>query len=271
MSKTVNQLKSAVAGFMHRDPRVFVRPAQTGTTGYLCDENGERILTAENEPIVIGYAGCEAFDLLLQAMNNARLYAERKIDFELSIAQVTIPSVSATSGASLLTAVLKDTTTACRIKKIRTPFLALSDGSTFPVELWHKSRWNERLKRRYALASPLDPASQLDFTESPFSVVQDGNTVFVSPMDTNALGSTFDLELEALVWMDEYVTGAETDFLLDYCFDWLMYRCIFELNFFLKEDERVALSDRLMKESWDAVVGWNNELIKSGSDDSTLD
>jgi hypothetical protein len=67
------------------------------------------------------------------------------------------------------------------------------------------------------------------------------------------------------------VLGTESDFLLVNCFDWLMYRCIYELNFFLKEDERVILSDKLMNEAWLALVEWNNQLIASAVDDVDLD
>jgi hypothetical protein len=50
-----------------------------------------------------------------------------------------------------------------------------------------------------------------------------------------------------------------------------MYRTIQELNFFLKEDERVQLSTKMVQEAWDALVIWNNELQASSVDDVNLD
>jgi hypothetical protein len=62
----------------------------------------------------------------------------------------------------------------------------------------------------------------------------------------------------------------ENDFLLDNCFDWLMYRAIWELNFFLKEDERVNIDRDLINESWQAVQSWNENLINLATDNSDL-
>ena len=210
-------------------------------------------------------------DLVLQACNNARLYAERMIDFELAVATVTVPSVDTFNGADLSTAVLYGTSTAVSIKKIMTPFLAMGDGTQFPVDLWDKKKWNDRLKSRYEGASPRDRKDYACITDSPFIVVQNGSKIFVAPADSNVVGGTQIVYLDAYLWLPPYVTGMENDFILDNCFDWLMYRCIHELNFFLKEDERVALSTKLMQESWDAMVKWNNELIKSAVDDVDLD
>ena len=230
---TQQDLATAVAGFMHRDPKVFMR---------------------------------EGFDLLLQSCNNARLYAERMVDFELAMANVEISSVDLHNGASLTTAVLTGTATSVNVKKIMTPWLGAEGGTQFPVDLVDKRTWNDRLKRRYEGARPRDTADYAFITESPFVVVQTGNTIFVAPADHKALGGTFPIFLDAWLWLPAYVDGTETDFLLANCFDWMIYRCVYELNFFLKEDERVMLSTKLMDNSWDALVKWNNELIKAAAD-----
>jgi len=67
------------------------------------------------------------------------------------------------------------------------------------------------------------------------------------------------------------VTVQENDFLLDYCFDWLMYAAVEELNFFLKEDERVAISKEVTQRAWEGVVRWNTNFIKQGVNDTNLD
>ena len=230
---TQSNLATAIAGFMHRDAKVFLR---------------------------------DGFDLLLQSCNNARLYAERMVDFEYAIANVTIPAVDLHNGASLSTAVLTGTTTPANVKKIMTPWLGEIGGTQFPVDLVDKRTWNDRLKRRFEGARPRDTADYAFITDSPFVCVQTGNTIFVAPADNKALGGTFPIFLDAWLWLPPYVDGTETDFLLANCFDWMLYRCIYELNFFLKEDERVMLSTRLMENSWDALVKWNNELIKAAAD-----
>lgn len=65
-------------------------------------------------------------------------------------------------------------------------------------------------------------------------------------------------------------TGVYEDFFLVECVDWMMYRCIQELNMFLKEDQRVIISNQMMKEAWDTVVSWNTRLSQS-SDDMDLE
>ena len=240
MPNTVAQLKLAVAGFMQRDPAVFVRGS---------------------------------FDLLLQACNNARLYAERKVDFELAHVAVDLPHTDPLNGVDLSAAVLHGTATAVRVKKIISPFLANTDGGQFPVDLWTKRRWNDKLKRRFERGHHHmhSGTPQKHFVESPFVVVQDGTTLFVVPVDSKMFSAPFTIYLDAIRWLPPYVTGSENDFLLDNCFDWLMFYSISQMNFFLKEDERVVMSESVLKDTWDALVKWNTELLQTATDDVDLD
>lgn len=241
MSNTVGQLKLAIAGFLQRDPSVFVR---TGT---------------------------EEVDLLLRACNNARLYAERKVDFELSKVDAQLSIASITDGADLSGAVLYGTATAVSVKKIITPYLVMENGTQYPVDLWSRKKWDDRVKRKYEGAKPTDNFDYAGLTEAPFVVIRDGNKVFVTPADTESFPTIFTLYMNIVKWLDEYDEDADNDFLLDYCFDWLMYRAIFELNFYLKEDERVNLSSALVADAWDSLVKWNNELMAATVDDVDLD
>lgn len=239
---TVLELKTAVAGFMQRELDVFVR----------------------NGPPEV--------DLLLRACNNARLYAERRLDFELSKVQVDF-AMTLGGQTAISAATLYGTATAVSIKKIVRPYLHMTAGGEYPVELWSKSKWAARLQRRYEKAgvTPLDTSQEIDITDlAPLVVVQDGPNIFVAPADTATLQSTFTVSADAIKWLDAYADNDDTDFLLTYAFDWMMYRCIFELNFFLKEDERVQLSNVLMKEAWDALVTWNNQLMAANVDDTDL-
>jgi hypothetical protein len=244
MPKTSAHLKMAIAGYLQRDPSIFVR----GT-------------------------GDSQVDLLLIACNNARLYTERKIDFVYSVVEAVVPNCSLAEGGNLDDAVaMQDNSAPVSVKKIRTPFLPLCEGSYFPVDLWTKKKWNDRLKSRFDGARPHDTARYAYITDAPFVVVQDGKRIFVAPPDSSLwTNGTLSVALDVFAWLPDYVTGEENDFLLDYCFDWLMYRSIYELNFFLKEDERVSVSERLMADAWDAVVKWNNELQEANVDDNNLD
>jgi len=214
------------------------------------------------------------FDICLRAMNNARLYAERLIDFELARQQVVVPRVSITDGGSLDTAYLyggDPVADVVRVKKIKKVFLAYSFGDgTYPVPFIGRDAYVNRVRMRYDKTDLEDP---VDVTDLPVVVSQMGRTIFVSPA-LKCDGGTVDIYLDAICWLDDYTSTDEdqqTDFLLDYCFDWLMYRSIFELNFFLKEDERVALSSELVADAWNAVIRWNGNLISQEVEDVSLD
>lgn len=280
MAHTAGELRSVIAGFMHRDPAVFVRPAITGSSGYLTDENGVRILDADGNAIVMTLPGCGQIDLLYNAMNNARLYAERRVDFEYSRVDVKIPVSDPLVGGSLDNAVLRsDGVTAVAVKKIRTPFIVFADNQQYPIDLWSRKKWDDKTKRAFESASanlvqnisPQSSTSQwwqvVSMNFAPV-LVQTGKVVYVAPQITQ--GVSYDVCADVLQWLPDYVNGTETDFLLDFSFDWLMYRSIYELNFFLKEDERVQLSMSFVKDAWDAMVMWNNELIAANVDDVDL-
>ena len=265
-----------MSGFLHRDPAVFVRTSVSGVTGYLTDEQGNRITDSDGNPIVITTPTSEPFDLLYNAINNARLYAERRIDFELSLQQCLVHGVTLSNGGQLTNAVLmSDNVTPVRIKKIRTPYLPLHDsteGKYFPVDLMSKKKWDDRVKARWEGAHPNDRADFAYISDCPYCLVQQGNTIFIAPPNARAFREgTLTIALDAITWLPDYVDGTETDFILDNCFDWLMYRAIYELNFFLKEDDRVQISTSMMTDAWNAIVIWNNELQASSVDDTTLD
>jgi len=85
-------------------------------------------------------------------------------------------------------------------------------------------------------------------------------------------GTTLDLNANIFASGDGYsiLTADEQDFLLESCFDWLLYRSVYELNWFLKEDERVNVSRDLMGDAWNAMRAWNENLISQGTDDTDL-
>mgnify|MGYP001611534206 CR=1 FL=1 len=294
------------------------------------------------------------FDCLLRACNNARLFAERQIDFELSRVSATVPNVDLNNGGSLDNAVLFGTSTAVNVKKIKRPFITFGNNSNaVPVGFYGRDAWLGRLKRLWEKLLPAQTSSVTaqslqqfwtrDFvaTLQPYAVIQMGRTVYVAPADLQALGQTFSIHMDVLRFLPDYGTTAitgttdgsaatnklihgsatfitsgvrigmlvnnttdgttaiitsidsqtqlglnadifvpgeaysinvpnETDFLLTNCFDWLLYRTLWELNFFLKEDERVALSRDLINESWEAVKSWNENLINLATDNADL-
>jgi hypothetical protein len=100
--------------------------------------------------------------------------------------------------------------------------------------------------------------------------VTDGTSATIIAIES---GTTLLLNADIFTSGESYsvLTADEEDFLLESCFDWLMYRAIWELNFYVKEDERVQLSQTLITDAWNAMRSWNENLISQSTDDVDLD
>lgn len=105
--------------------------------------------------------------------------------------------------------------------------------------------------------------------------VKIGNTVTNTISGATALVTAVDsetqLSLNANIFptsgtLDTYTvaTGVETDVFLENCFDFLLYRSISELNFMLKEDQRVQISQGKIEESWTSLLAWDTSIIEEG-------
>lgn len=242
MSNTVTDLRKAVAGFLNRDESYFV-------------SNG--------------------FDNLLQACNNARLYIERCENFEFNRVQVQLDSVSITNGGSLTNAKLLGTATSVSIKQLQRAFLALDGGvGTFPVEIIGRDTHMKRQQRRYAMLTNTNPSGQpIPSVLMPFAVVQMAQTVYPIPNRADAFGSssTVTLYFDAWKWMAPYTTGGtENDFLLDYAFDYMLYKTAAELRVFMKDSQEVQVAGTMAKDAYASVKNWNATIIGQSTDDVTL-
>jgi hypothetical protein len=72
-------------------------------------------------------------------------------------------------------------------------------------------------------------------------------------------------------WLPDYAVGQhETDFLLEDCYDWLLHSTVQHLNFMLKEDERIQLSQGFLSMLWQNVLTWDTSQ-DSMNVDLTLD
>lgn len=206
-------------------------------------------------------------DLLGMAVNNARKFAERKRHFELARCSVILPSVSTTTGASLSSAVALDGTTPVAVKAIERAYLTDSSGGQFPIETTSRARYTARVGARYAEVGRLNETIQRADV-SYFALVQLGDTVFVAPApDTNP----FVLTLDVVRWMPEYRLPTDEDFFLQHGADFLLYRSILELNFLLKEDQRVVIGSQAVDQAWVSLVDWDSQLVDGGVDSVNLD
>lgn len=244
MALTFAQIRSEVAAYMNRTEASFV----------------------------IG-----SVDILKRAVNKARKSAEMRRNFELCRLSVKVPSVSLSTGGSLDTAVDNaDGVTAVNVKLVERAFLQLNgSGDTVPVEFNSRNYHIQRLRRRYddiTSTSDVTPAQQSVLFQG-LTVVQQGRTVYVSPPNSIQFGgaSTIPVFFDAVRWRPDYSADADTDFFLDHCTEYILYRSIYQLNLHLKEDQRVAVSAAALADAWAAVVEWDKSLIAGTVDDFSLD
>jgi hypothetical protein len=250
MATTLGNLKSAIAAYGTRKVTDFVQDVGLGST-----------------------------DSLLRAINNSKNYAQRAIEFFLAGSYLQVDNVSQTTGGSLTSAyVVGDgTKTAVGIRSIKHVYLQFPNSQgVFPIRMTSRNAYAERQKRRYAGVQSQLQAQQLtnygNLQSQDFSFIQQGQTFYIaSPCDDAFGGSgTFSVNLDVIKWLPDFSADADTSFLFDYCFDWLMFRSMWELNYFLKEDERFPVTSKMLDEYWNNIIQWNATVIGSNVDDVDL-
>lgn len=215
-------------------------------------------------------------DILKRAINKARKWAEMRRNFELSRLSVKIPSVSLTTGGALSTAVDNaDGTTPVVVKLIERAFLALSSGDTVPVEFVSRDYHMRRVQRRFEniqTTTDVAPAKQTVLYQT-FAVVQQGEKIYVVPPNAQSFGglSTIPVYLDVVRWRPDYSADGDTDFFLDHCTEFILYRSLYQLNLHLKEDQRIPISQAALADAWDSVIQWDTSLVYNNVDDVTLD
>lgn len=238
---TVGQLKTISAAYLHKDPTDFVRGG---------------------------------VDLVLVALNNARRTAERMNDFLLQT-EVCELLVDPTDGGSLEDAYLRgdDEETPVKIKDYKTFYLTSDDGD---IPLYHHSKKNiavwtsERnlaARGRYLTTDFRYPDDSYlrTFRVGPTEVYINGRRVFLNPAQETAKV----LAIDAILWMTDYTSDSQTDWMTENCPEYLQYAAICELNYFTATfvpglDGNLAPPERLKKEALETLIRWDASQISNG-------
>lgn len=221
---------------------------------------------------------------LLKAINNAKDFCQRAVDFEYAKEQVVVKNVSLLNGASLSDAVLfRDNTMQVKVKTAKRAYLPVNGtgiSGQVPVDMISRQAWASRQQRRLGSLSSLRAQEvNQQLTATSYCIVRDGLNFYIQPGSAQAFGglTLVNVYFDVIRWIDDYIThgpanaNVHGDFLLQYCYDYLLYRSVYELNFFLKEDQRVPLSKDLLDETWNNVIQWNATLVDSSVEDVSLD
>lgn len=179
------------------------------------------------------------------AINNALIFTQRQHDFEWNKAVVKIVCAPVGNVSIAVT----EAGVACKVKRIIKAFGSVQPTRGLDRSLPYLSRQSmisDVTGLHKTQNQPCDPA-----------VVHDGQDVFLlTPPSTN-----YDLWFYAVKWLPRLASTTDTNFLFEYGFDFLMYRTLQELNFYLKEDERFPINKQLLSEAWSSLVDWDTSLL----------
>lgn len=231
------QLKTGIGAFMSRSTNVFVK---------------------------------DGVDALGNAINFSRKHAERLLDFEFNKDRARLPSVSAQTGA-LFSQIQDLSGQALNVKGIERAWTADSNfNRVTPLHIYNSEAYENRQRRRVTLnRETMQPILESDVTEA--ALVLHGTRLYVQPLTVFNNAQTSNLRLDVVKWMPDYVADGDTDFLMDVGAEWLMYRTILQLNFYLKEDERLKLQVGIVDQAWKTIESWNNSLVAARIDGVSID
>lgn len=246
-------------------------------------------------------------DVLLQALNNAKLFAQRGQDFEKNRTTCSVSMFPSTKdgttpypgspalfgGADLRRAIDINTAEAVNVNKITSAYWKIGvTGEPLTVDCFSAQcvDFNCAFEQRpltiisgKALADRKRKMIDLGvrclqngrlwapwgFNRWDPFLFRENNMIFLCP----EFPCPVEITLDVYQWMTPY--GYEdtnntvtTDWLLEFGSDFLLYRAMSELNVFLKEDDRLSISQNKMMETWVNLTAWDSTLV---SGDENLD
>tara|TARA_R110000868_G_scaffold81743_1_gene231167 strand:- start:24467 stop:25135 length:669 start_codon:yes stop_codon:yes gene_type:complete len=188
-----------------------------------------------------------ASNLVDIAINNAVIHAQRNQDFEWNKGTVTM----ACSPKGSIDTVLDEAGEAVKIKRIIKAYGTAVPTGDYDLSIPYLSKVSQigdNTKARLNLTHVDRDTSR---------VIHQGKVVYMSPSP----GDVYTLYFEAVKWLPRLSRDNDTNFLFDYAFDYLLYRSIVELNFYVREDERFNVTKDMIMSAWQSVIAWDASLI----------
>ena len=183
-------------------------------------------------------------DLVLVALNNARRTAERMNDFlmQTEVCELLVDPTSDDGD------------------------IPLYHHSKKNIAVWTSER-NLAARGRYLTTDFRYPDDSYlrTFRVGPTEVYINGRRVFLNPaQETSKV-----LAIDAILWMTDYTSDSQTDWMTENCPEYLQYAAICELNYFTATfvpglDGNLAPPERLKKEALETLVRWDSSQISNG-------
>jgi len=216
----------------------------------------------------------DSIDCLGVAINSARKYSERLVDFEVNRvrAKVVIDLANGTDVSAI-------TTTAggpISVKTIKAATVSYSEDLDIPLDLISRAAHLNRTKRTLDASLRDVKATEEDYIEVPsLSLVRLGTLLYLSPNTassysaTPTTATTVTVGLDVIKWLPDYSADNDTDWFLTDCYDYMVFRTVQMINAFLKEDVRIPINVKLLDESWRSVKILDAKLLDGAVDVST--
>lgn len=173
------------------------------------------------------------FDNLQQAINDSMVMAQRLVDFNLALTRGYLPL---TNGTADYTADMLDSV----------------GGNVVYVQKLKSVATDENYYYKLPLRTEND-AERLGESSGGEYVYIEGSRLY----HKNATETSSGLYTKYYLQLQPMVADEETNFLTNYCHDWMALQAAFEMLHYIKEDERIQLSAGLLRYKWDSVVAWN--------------
>lgn len=184
------------------------------------------------------------------AVNNAMLAIQRDHDFNWLHKQIYVdcdPIGNVLTGAKLS---LDDTSV--KVKRLLKAYLKEPNSDQLqPIDFQSQATHAHDVHKAQKLGLSRSQSGE------PARLVQQGQNIWLYPRPTAATRVYFD----AVVYLAELDGDSDTNFLLEYARDYLMYSSIIELNFFIKEDERYQISQTQLSRARKSLLNWDNTLV----------
>jgi hypothetical protein len=174
-------------------------------------------------------------DLLTTSVNLAQVYAQRQVDFFLA-AELGMITLDTSTGVAISNATLDDGVTALSVKR----FLQFYSDEDRTIEIPFLTA-----KDKYR-----------DTALPSIYIYQFGNKLYLVTGGENT--GTQDIYFTCYKLLDDLDANSDSNFLTDYCADWLVMQTVIELQNFIREDDRIAISAGLIRNKWDTVLVWNS-------------
>ena len=209
-------------------------------------------------------------DLLLEAINDAKRAGQRDFDFPQLRGRAFIQT--SYFGANLSTAVSnpEGTGTAVPIQHVYAAwrYAPFTIGATNDYIRTQKYEFMSEADMRNiipALNDAIKEPNILPITYKQRAYVR-GTDFFLTGVTTPTW-----VWLDVISQLPDYSVDSDTDFFLVDYRDWMLIKTIECLNFYLKEDSRVSISNAQMNLKWNSVLAHANRLTDGHDQANSLD